>query len=148
MTEETRDYLLQPMNELIRDPMYLHARVQEILAEAREYGAQYPYPERHRHEAAALASRLEILDADLLVHGPTGDEVLAAVERAVPELSWHRCNGIYAYAATDDQAERAAGVLALAENDHRPNGKRLWKADRDGIEVNVYGPAKVQESGR
>jgi hypothetical protein len=151
VTEETRDLLPGATAELICDPMYLHARVQEILADAEEYASPHPHLERFRHESAALMAGLKALAKDLLVHGPTGDELFATVTTAAPELDWHRgsTGAIHAFAATDEQAERAVAVLDLAPRPKPVIGRRLWTAEIKGIEVKVYGPCtEVQESDR
>jgi hypothetical protein len=150
VTEETRDSLLGPTAELIRDPAYLLARIESILAEGKRYAEMHSIGtgDYHRTEAFSFRHDLKVFADEVRVFTATGDALFEAVVLAVPGLEWHRASsGIFAFVDDDKAGEIGAAALEIPEVD-RIGHSRHWSTVRDGIRIDIHGPEPVQESAR
>lgn len=119
----------------IRDPRYIHARIQEAFQRAKEYRPEGTSPERA--EVISLTVSLESLARDLQFHGPAGDAFVAHLETIAPGR-WGRAATIYTHAADDATAMDYAARLGIPEI--KPYKGRVWRGMHQGFEVSIYGP--------
>ncbi|MGI5222214.1 hypothetical protein [Nocardia sp. CA-290969] len=145
MIEETRDRLPDPDAELVRDPAYLHARIQGILAEANAYAAERPDEDADRLKAFSLRYDLERSAADIRLFSDAGDSSYETLSIEAPSVPWRRGQGFYTFAPTDESAEEAADALGIPERPAGVNGRRAWAGEFDGFAVRIYSPDPVQE---
>lgn len=121
----------------VRDPDYIHARIQKALRDATEYRPKDIGPDRA--EVISLTVSFESLAQDLQFHGPAGDAFVAHLEAIAPG-DWGRAATIYTWAPDEATALDYAARLGIPEI--QPYRGRVWRGMYRGFKVSVYGPAR------